>query len=529
MIHFTEKNVVLNNGRVLVDFELDAFANLQIEVDLELSADLEIVIGEVLVCGDSINREPGGFRKVLVMQKSLPAGKSSFAFDIPLHQSPYWHTVTVRTPLEAGSEVMPFRYVEINGGQGSAKVIRKELYGEFDDSAADFKSSSSNLNRIWDFCKYSMKATGAFGIYIDGERERKPYEGDAFTNMLGDLCCGGSSQTAYATLRWLFNSPTYPTEWQLLAPFLLRDFYLYTGREQDFKNLLRLLIWNFKRLMQDAGSDYLLRDGAAKGDARTSGGGRRDIVDWPISERDGYEFGTVSLVPNAYWYGALNVMAELTGEAEYSIWAEKVKAEIFRTMYRPDQGLFVDNPESEHTALHSAIFPIYFGLADDIDREPLKKLIRTKGMACSVYGAHFLIESCYNCNMSDWGFELITGDGLRSYNNMLRCGATIAMEAWDNSLKPNQDWNHAWGAAPANLIPRCIAGIRPLKPGFAEFAVKPQLADLEFIELEHPTPYGAINLKVKDSQITLTVPEGTKAHFQDMVLPAGTHHLKYKK
>ena len=112
---------------------------------------------------------------------------------------------------------------------------------------------------------------------------------------------------------------------------------------------------------------------------------------------------------------------------------------------------------------------------------------------------------------------------------MINKGASIAMEAWDDTLKPNQDWNHAWGAAPANLIPRCIAGIRPLKPGFAEFAVKPQLADLEFIELKHPTPYGAIELKVKDSQITLTVPEGTKAHFQNMVLLAGTHQLEYKK
>ena len=173
MIHFTEKDVCLNGGRVLVDFELDAFANLQIEVDLQRAADLEIVIGEVRSSDNSIDRAPGGFRKVAVMQKSLPQGKSTFAFDIPLHQSPYWHTVTVRTPLEAGSEVMPFRYVEINGGEGSAKVIRKELYGEFDDSAADFKSSSSNLNRIWDFCKYTMKATGAFGVYIDGERERK--------------------------------------------------------------------------------------------------------------------------------------------------------------------------------------------------------------------------------------------------------------------------------------------------------------------------------------------------------------------
>lgn len=529
MIQITEKILSLDGNCAFVDFELDAFANLEIKVDLQAAADLEIVIGEVRNADETVNRAPGGYRKVAVMQKCLPAGKSSFAFDIPPHKSPYPYTLAMPVPPEAGGEIMPFRYVEINGGCGVVQLIRKEIYGDFDDAAADFVSSSDNLNRIWDFCKYSMKATGAFGVYIDGERERQPYEGDAFVNMLGDLCCGGSPLAAQRTLEWLLEHPTWFTEWQLLLPFILRDFYLYTDREADFKRFLPRLKSNFDKLLQAASEDSLLRDDVPADHPRNTRAARRDLVDWPLGERDNYEFGDVSLVPNCYWYGALNVMAELTGEARYTTWAAKVKAEIFRTMYRPDRGLFVDNPESEHTALHSAIFPIYFGLADDIDREPLKKLIRTKGMACSVYGAHFLIEICYNINMADRGLALMTGSGLRSYNNMLRNGATIAMEAWDNSLKPNQDWNHAWGAAPANLIPRCIAGIRPLKPGFAEFAVKPQLADLEFIELKHPTPYGAIELKVKDSQITLTVPEGTKAHFQDMVLLAGTHQLEYKK
>ena len=63
----------------------------------------------------------------------------------------------------------------------------------------------------------------------------------------------------------------------------------------------------------------------------------------------------------------------------------------------------------------------------------------------------------------------MTSDSLRSWMNMIRKGATMAMEAWDDTFKPNQDWNHPWGAAPANMIPRGLFGIRPLKPGFAEF------------------------------------------------------------
>ena len=40
----------------------------------------------------------------------------------------------------------------------------------------------------------------------------------------------------------------------------------------------------------------------------------RDIVDWPPVERDGYEMGDANFVPNAYAYGAMQVMAELMPE-----------------------------------------------------------------------------------------------------------------------------------------------------------------------------------------------------------------------
>ncbi|NDD49049.1 MAG: hypothetical protein EBZ28_04215, partial [Alphaproteobacteria bacterium] len=49
----------------------------------------------------------------------------------------------------------------------------------FDESASSFDSSDEVLNQIWDFCKYSMKATSFCGYYVDGDRERIPYEADA--------------------------------------------------------------------------------------------------------------------------------------------------------------------------------------------------------------------------------------------------------------------------------------------------------------------------------------------------------------
>ena len=40
------------------------------------------------------------------------------------------------------------------------------------------------LNQVWDLCKYSIKATTFNGLYVDGDRERIPYEADAYLNQL---------------------------------------------------------------------------------------------------------------------------------------------------------------------------------------------------------------------------------------------------------------------------------------------------------------------------------------------------------
>lgn len=53
------------------------------------------------------------------------------------------------------------------------------------ERAAYFRCSDDTLNRIWELCRYSMKATSFTGYYVDGDRERIPYEADALINQLG--------------------------------------------------------------------------------------------------------------------------------------------------------------------------------------------------------------------------------------------------------------------------------------------------------------------------------------------------------
>ena len=87
--------------------------------------------------------------------------------------------------------------------------------------------------------------------------------------------------------------------------------------------------------------------------------------------------------------------------------------------------------------------------------------------------------------------------------------------------KPNSDWNHAWGAVPANIIPRYLWGIKPVKPGFSEVIIQPQIVDLSFSEIKFPTIKGAIEAKIKMTsknikEFKIKIPGNMNANF---VLP----------
>ncbi len=101
---------------------------------------------------------------------------------------------------------------------------------------------------------------------------------------------------------------------------------------------------------------------------------------------------------------------------------------------------------------------------------------------------------------------------------MIRVGSTITLEAWDNKYKPNQDWNHAWGAAAGNIISRKLMGIEPLTPGWTTFSVKPQIGNLTHASIDVPTIKGTIKADYLQSgkvfEMKITIPANTSAQIQ---------------
>ena len=156
-------------------------------------------------------------------------------------------------------EVYPFRYVTIENYQGIIKpesVQRKMVFYRFDENASSFISSDTVLNQVWDLCKYSIKATSFTGYYVDGDRERIPYEADALINQLSHYAVDAEYSMARRSMVYLLFNPTWPTEWSLQNVPIAWNDYLYTGNNALLKKYYSEL--QKKILMPLAGDNGLI-------------------------------------------------------------------------------------------------------------------------------------------------------------------------------------------------------------------------------------------------------------------------------
>jgi alpha-L-rhamnosidase len=525
------------------DFGKAAFATLEFSATAGNEGEtLELFLGERKNPDKTVHKNPGisniGF---FTYALRLKKGTHSYQVEIPRHDARYPHSQKL-APFYP--EVLPFRYVEMNGSERVTvdSLAQLALFYYFDDEASAFSSTNTNLNLVWDLCRYTLKATPFLGVYCDGNRERMPYEADAYIQQLGHYSVDREYSAARYTTTFLLSHASWPTEWQMHAVMMAREHYMYTGDTR----LLEMVYDDLKKktLIDLAREDGLIstRTGKVTPEFFESlhlNRDMQDIVDWPAGtpagqkqannagpapegERDGYVFTDFNTVVNAFHFHALKCMAEIAGaigntedQEFFASRADRVRQSILKLMFDEQRGIFVDGIGTDHASLHANMFPLAFNLVPEDKIKPVAEYIKTRGMACSVYGAQYLLEALYNAGEAEYALQLMTSEGKRSWMNMLKVGSTMTTEAWDEYYKPNLTWNHAWGAAPANIIPRRLMGIQPVEPGFESFVVNPQPFGLAETDLKIPTIRGPIEcaLSAGDDkwQMELSVPGNSLA------------------
>lgn len=528
-----------SNGTWFVAFERAGFANVALTLNWKTApgdrrdTTLTVRIGEKNA-GDSIDAKPGGGVIYREYPLTIQAGTHTYHLDIPRFEAHYPHSQVMPEHM---MEVIPFRFLEVVGGVLDLSIVSAEqlsLHVPYDEYGSYFVSSDTLLNKVYDLCRYSIIANTFNGDYAASQRERMMYEADAYIHQLGHYAVDREFATARYSLENMIYHATWPTEWISHSIMMVWMDFLHTGDTSVIRKNYDVIKPKMMNALTMPNGLISTTTGLVTEEFRKSiffdGKEIRDIVDWSHTssalpnggETDGYVFTDYNTVVNAFHYHTLRLMEQMARvigrerEADQLQKRHKKLYAIFqRQFFDRDRGVYTDGIGTDHASIHANLYPLVFGLVPEKEKSRVLAYIKTKDMACGVYSANYLLEGLFDADQGAYALSLLTSKSDRSWYNMLRVGATMTTEAWDNKYKDNNGWSHAWSSSPAHILPRKLIGITPAEPGFRRVSIKPQPAGLAWAKAKVPTISGPIEVgfdqRQKDFILTVSLPANVEA------------------
>lgn len=520
-------SITSRDGVLAYDFGKVWFGNVSLRSELPPGTRLLLRLGEKLRADSRIDRKPPGTvryheTEVIVSGKDV---------------RPALPEADMRGMEDYGRPVMPFRYVEIEQVGHELAPFPLTLEAARDksyDQSGSIRFSgagetSVQLNRLVALGFHTMEATSFMGIFVDGDRERLPYEADGFINQLGWHVATADPTVPRRTLEALLAKPTWPSEWMVHMIFIAWADFRMTGDKEYLAGIIdRVRIFSLEQFIDETGLVTTLTEPLNKDFVQAVGADYlEDIVDWPPAERDGYELLPYNTVVNAFVFEGQKRLAELYSAlgrhddaAACRRNAEDLQATMIAELMDPSDGLFVDGRGSSHKSAHASFIPLAFGLTpphrvqDAIKHIEMRIASNEDGFPCSVYAAQYLLDGLVRSGAAELAVSLLLNPGRRGWLNMLNThDATITHEAWDPAFKENIDWTHAWGAAFLNVLQRQILGVHPLRPGWQEWTLAPSLPQGLSVEAQVPTPHGNISITVDAVARTYLIETPSQAKF----------------
>ena len=499
-----------------------AFGNLVFHLpNLKASSTLLVRFGELLDKTGRIDRHPPGCFRHELIRLSPRSGVPVAPEADPRNTTP----PALLLPADWGP-LLPFRWVEIEDWPGDLRPgqvrLRTPVLTAWNPEASAFACSEPRLDALWALCRHTLHATTFAGVYFDGDRERVAYEIDAYLSQLIHQAIDPGSSIARATFTHLLKNRTWPTEAAFYLIAMAHADWWHTGDRAwlaaNFDQLPPLL------LLERAAPDGLLRSTHPQ---QT----RDDHVDWPPGERDGFRFTPVNTVINALHIQALARLAEIARALGRDAYAAELIARrehairaFDALLYDRAAGLYRDGVDTSHHSLHSNLFPLACDIVPPERVPALLAYLRPRGMACSTYVAHPLLEALFNHDAGDHAHALLAAPGERGWQHMLDLGATVTWEAWDPVFKPNLDGSHLRSAHPAHHLSRHVLGVGPAAPGWAAVRFRPHPGPLLNASGRVPTPRGPVEVSWQHEpgrcfRAEITLPTDTPVHLH---LPACT-------
>ena len=500
---FTEKG-----NSVVVDLGYEIIGGLHLSLDVPFDAEVTVRYGEQLEKDGSVKWKMLTGNEYTATFK-LSAGK--YEFD------------TI--------DLMTFRYVEFIDMPtilDSSSVRGLELRSAFDEEKSEFSSDNELLNEIYKLVKHTAKATTQ-DLFVDSQsRERRAYEGDCVINQPLLYAFSDNFAVSRFSAEYLYQNRTWPADYVLYCARMAYADYLYTGDKTSLESYYDILKTKTFTRYFDSSVNMLTAGGITQSSVENC-----ILVDWPETERDGYDmsvkYNTVlnSLAVQSYDNLAkiAFVLGKTDDEQSFKDYAAKIRAAMVEKLYDPTTGAFSDGlyssgKASSHRSQHATAFALSANLVSGEKAALSASYISSQGkIKTSVYGTFFLFEGLYNADMGDVANALLLDDdeseGARTWAYMInKLGATVTTEAWNAVNKDNMTFSHPWGASPAYAITNGIFGINPTSAAFATFDIKFQTGVLKKANISVPSIKGKISASFdfsSGSVYSVTIPANTKA------------------
>lgn len=373
-----------------------------------------------------------------------------------------------------------FRYITLipDGAEILSASVLVRHY-PFDDDACVVESSDEVLNAAFAICKNGMKY-GSQDAFTDcPSREKGAYSGDLTVISTSSLWLTGDGrqvrkaienqmQSAFVCPGLLCVTPgafmQEIADYSLQFPLHALKYYELTGDKDFLRGAYETCLG-----IQQYFTKYEREDGILSG-IREKG----NMVDWPQNYLDGYDCDVLGAnatevasarahnVLNAFYVGFLmkmNEIAELLDKPERIDTARYVES-FNRVFLSKESGLYIDSEGSTHSALHSSVFPLFFGIEPEENRGRIRDFLMEKKFACGVYVAYFMLKGLSRIGCHDDVYTLLTLTDEHSWYNMVREGATTCFEAWGKEQKWNTSLCHPWASALIPVLMEDVLGLR---------------------------------------------------------------------
>lgn len=349
-----------------------------------------------------------------------------------------------------------FRYIKIESNL-PFELIKIKIIARHYPFKDKYKYHSDNkkLNQIYKLAKNTIKY-GVQDSFLDcPSREKGQYFGDgvysslthilltkddslykkfiidAFSSMKIDKCMTAQGPCSY-----------YQTiaEFPLYIVISLKYYLLLTGN----KKFVDSQFINVKKLINAYKKKYFNEK-----DQLISVYDRWNVVEWPQSARDGYDFNlpqhglTIGYhnVMNAFWIWAIKICDELYNDT-FGINLKSIENSYLIHFFDEKRKMYIDSINSHHVSLPSMIMGCLLNInKDEQAKNNLIEMIKLKGLTCSnLFMTPLMFLFLKNNHQEQLLNQLILDkDG---WLNMIKEGATTTFEAFYKDKKWNTSLLH---------------------------------------------------------------------------------------